>query len=172
MTNPDEKKPTGQIMGSDGDGLTNVNRDIATTSDLNQRFKTPESPNPSSHKEEASSQSYNTMKLPILRVFNNVKADGATAKMVAKTLNLPIVNVERRLLVYHKWGWLYREHPLYRRDPNTGRLLRKAGRPKFVYWLTRKGLHELQLLEQLAERGLPLKPRQYKIPEDGNITTT
>jgi len=108
--------------------------------------------------------SYNALKFPTLKFLRSVGDRGATANEIKKALNLKGNSINTQIKDYFKYGWVSRCHPPIR--PGTKR---KRGAPKFVYHITEKGRHELAQLERLDAVGLPLKPREFKPPEEGKL---
>lgn len=108
--------------------------------------------------------SYNALKLPVLKFLRSMGNRGATPREVADAKQLPRKNIESALRRYYKWKWVDRQHPPIRPGAK-----RKRGRPKYVYGITEKGLHELGLLEDLDAAGLPLKPREFKPSQEGKL---
>lgn len=117
---------------------------------------------------------YNALKLPILAALRGYGERGATVTELSEKLRLPRANVQMaftrrdehtgKARGYLRWDWVWRFNPP-RRDPQE----RKRGRPKYVYVITEKGLHEVALLERLNALGLPLKPREHPVPSGGTL---
>jgi len=151
----------GQTNRKEKKTLTSIKQPIIDTSDSETKVLKSSEPH-----------SYNTLKLPVLSVLREHGERGATVNEVAKALGLPRANIRmaftRRDATtgkergYLRWGWVWRFIPPHR-DPKV----RKRGRPKYVYVITDKGLHELALLERLNALGLPLKPKDYPVPDGG-----